>query len=99
MNETKAGKNYRNGLICAVIGSVLTMIGDFLIGANPAADLPTGVVIIDLYGDCLRNSDLRMMAGGMLGVFGMPLTGIGYYRLSLWGQAPTFGHLGQDTSW
>lgn len=74
-------REYRNGLICAIIGSALTMIGDFFIGANPSVDVPTGVAIIDLYGDCLRNSDLRMMTGGMLGVVGMPLTGIGYYRI------------------
>lgn len=74
-------RKYRNGLIFGIIGALLTMLGDFLIGANPAAEISTGVAMIDMFADGMNNSDLRMVLGGLLGAIGIPITGIGYYRI------------------
>lgn len=75
------GMAYRNGLIIGVAGAVLTMLGDFLLGANSAAAFSTGSPMLDAFVDGVGNSDARIVAGGMLGAIGIPITGVGYFRI------------------
>lgn len=77
MNQEK----YKQGLTIAFIGAAMTLIGDLLIGANPAAPELTGVMMVDLFRDATSNSDLRMVWGGMLGAVGISFTGVGYVQI------------------
>lgn len=72
---------YKHGLVIALAGAILNLIGDLLIGANPAASITTGVAMVDMFADAFHNSDLRMVMGGLLGAIGIPLEGVGYYQL------------------
>ncbi len=72
---------YKKGLAIAFIGAAMTLIGDFLIGANPAAPELTGVMMADLFRDAAGNSDLRMVLGGMLGAVGISFIGVGYFQI------------------
>lgn len=76
-------KTFRTALLFGCIGAAVTLIGDLLIGANPAAEASTGAELVDMFADAVGNSDLRMALGGMLGAVGIPVTGIGYYGISL----------------
>lgn len=72
---------YKRGLLIGLVGAVLTLMGDFLLGANPAAGVTTGVAMVDMFADAFSNSDLRMVLGGMCGAIGIPMSGVGYYQL------------------
>lgn len=71
----------QRGLAIGFIGAVITLIGDLLIGANPAAAEMTGVMMVDMFRDAADNSDLRMVVGGMIGAIGISLTGVGYFQI------------------
>ncbi|MBR1392993.1 MAG: hypothetical protein IJ561_04070 [Ruminococcus sp.] len=74
-------RKFRNGMLFGIVGAVLTLIGDLLIGANPASDITTGSQMVDIFIDAAENSELRMVIGGMLGAVGIPITALGYYQL------------------
>ncbi len=74
-------KKYRNGMLWGIIGAVLTLLGDLLIGANPASEITTGSQMVDMFIDAAENSELRMVIGAMLGAVGIPITALGYYQL------------------
>ena len=74
-------KYYRNGLLLGITGALITILGDFMIGANPPADVATGIVMLDMFMNAVHNSNLRLVIGGMLGVIGTIITGIGYWRI------------------
>ncbi|MBR1423385.1 MAG: hypothetical protein IJ571_08100 [Ruminococcus sp.] len=74
-------KKFRNGMLFGIIGAILTLLGDLLIGANPASDITTGSQMVDMFIDAAGNSELRMVFGGMLGAVGIPITALGYYQL------------------
>lgn len=63
------------------MGAILTLIGDFLLGANPAAET-TGSAMVDMFVDAAGNSGLRMALGGMLGAIGIPLEGVAYFQIN-----------------
>lgn len=65
----------------ALIGAAITLLGDILIGANPAATELTGVMMLDMFQDAADNSEVRMILGGMLGAVGISFTGVGYYQI------------------
>lgn len=71
----------QKGLAIGWGGAVITLIGDLLIGANPAAGELTGVMMVDLFQDAVGNSAMRMVWGGMLGAVGISFTGVGYYQI------------------
>ena len=73
--------SYRTALLCGCIGALLTLIGDILIGANPACNITTGVAMLDMFVGAAKNSDLRMAIGGLIGAIGIPITGIGYMQI------------------
>lgn len=73
--------NFKKGLSIGFIGAVITLIGDVLIGANPASAELTGVMMVDMFMDAAGNSDVRMVLGGMLGAVGISFTGVGYYQI------------------
>ena len=77
------GYSLKKGLLWGCVGSVLTLIGDILLGANPAYAAPTGALLVDMLSDCLRAQDLRLVIGGMLGVVGIPITALGYAALAV----------------
>lgn len=72
---------FERGLAAGVLGAGITLIGDLLLGANPAMEEATGSVMVDMFQDAARNSDLRMVAGGMLGAVGILLTGVAYFQV------------------
>ena len=72
---------FQKGLAIGLVGAVLTLIGDLLIGANPASAELTGVMLVDMFMDAAGNSAVRMVWGGMLGAVGIPVTGVGYYQI------------------
>lgn len=72
---------FRNGMLLGIAGAILTLLGDLLIGANPASEITTGSQMVDMFIDAAENSELRMAAGGMLGAVGIPVTALGYYQL------------------
>lgn len=74
-------RKYRNGMLFGIIGAILTLPGDLLIGANPASKIITGSQMVDMFIDAAGNSELRMVIGGMLGAVGIPITALGYYQL------------------
>ena len=71
----------KKGYKIAILGAFLTLLGDFLLGANPCANTTTGVLMLDMFMDAVNNSEIRMVLGGMLGAIGIPLEGIGYYQI------------------
>lgn len=64
-------RKFRNGMLFGVAGAVITLIGDLLIGANPASDITTGSQMVDMFIDAAGNSELRMAIGGMLGLLAL----------------------------
>lgn len=74
-------ERFQKGLAVGLGGAVITLIGDLLIGANPAAGELTGVMMVDMFLDAVGNSSLRMILGGMLGAVGISFTGVGYYQI------------------
>ena len=76
-------KQYKITLLLGIIGAVLTIFGDFLIGANPAGGsaITTGSPMLDAFADSTAGSDLRLVLGGMLGLIGLPLEGAAYFGI------------------
>lgn len=74
-------KKFRNGMLFGILGAILILLGDLLIGANSASDITTGSQMVDMFIDAAGNSELRMALGGMLGAVGIPVTALGYYQL------------------
>ena len=76
-------KQYKTTLLLGVIGAVLTLIGDLMIGANPAggSGISTGSPMLDAFADSAMTSDLRLVLGGMLGMIGLPLEGVAYFGI------------------
>ena len=76
-------KQYKITLLLGIIGAVLTIFGDFLIGANPArgSAITTGSPMLDAFADSTAGSDLRLVLGGMLGLIGLPMEGAAYFGM------------------
>ena len=76
-------KQYKITLLLGIIGAVLTIFGDFLIGANPAGGsaITTGSPMLDAFADSTAGSDLRLVLGGMFGLIGLPLEGAAYFGI------------------
>ncbi len=76
-------KQYKTTLLLGIIGAFLTMIGDLLIGANPAggSDITTGTPMLDSFAASAATSDFRLVLGGMLGMIGLPLEGAAYFGI------------------
>ena len=76
-------KQYKNTLLLGIIGAVLTMAGDFLIGANPAvgSEITTGSPLLDAFADSAAGSDLQLVLGSMLGLIGLPMEGAAYFGM------------------
>ncbi len=76
-------KQYKITLLFGIIGAVLTILGDFLIGANPAGGsaITTGSPMLDAFADSAAGSDLRLVLGGMFGLIGLPLEGAAYFGM------------------
>lgn len=72
---------FERGLAIGLGGAAVTLLGDLLLGANPAAVGQTGSAMVDLFRDAAGNSEVRMVLGGMLGAVGIPFTGVGYCQL------------------
>lgn len=72
---------FQKGLATGLGGATITLIGDLLIGANPAAGELTGVMMVDLFQDAASNSAMRMVWDGMLGAVGISFTGVGYCQI------------------
>ena len=76
-------KQYKTTLLLGIMGAILTLIGDLLIGANPAggSDITTGSSMLDAFADSAATSDFRLVLGGMLGMIGLPLEGAAYFGI------------------
>ena len=76
-------KQYKITLLLGIIGAVLTIFGDYLIGANPAgrSAITTGSPMLDAFADSTAGSDLRLVLGGMLGLIGLPMEGAAYFGM------------------
>ena len=63
-------KQYKITLLLGIIGAVLTIFGDFLIGANPAGGsaITTGSPMLDAFADSAAGFDLRVVLGGICGI-------------------------------
>lgn len=42
-------KKFRNGMFFGIVGAILTLLGDLLIGANPASEITTGSQMVDMF--------------------------------------------------
>ncbi len=81
-------------LIFGIIGSVMTGIGDFLIGFGEEAS-SSGIGFAEgLMANAVNMSDVQLIAGGLLGAFGLFLEGLAMfavYRLMA-DAAPKYAH-------
>ncbi|MBR1383074.1 MAG: hypothetical protein IJ555_04595 [Ruminococcus sp.] len=44
-------RKFRNGMLFGILGAILTLLGDLLIGANSASDITTGSQMVDMFID------------------------------------------------
>ena len=83
----------RKLLLIGLIASVLTGIGDFLLGY--AEETQTGSIAESVMAGAVNLTDGQMIAGSLLGMFGIFLEGLAYfgiYRLMA-DAAPKYAHL------
>ena len=84
----------RKLLAIGLFGCVLTGVGDFLLGYADSADVGGGA-IDGILATAPNLPDWQMMAGGLLGVFGLLLEGLCFfavYRLMV-DAAPRYAHI------
>ena len=71
----------RKLLIIGVIGSVLTGIGDFLVGYGEQVSADTNGLAEMVMGNALNLSDAQLIWGGLLGVIGLLLEGLACFAI------------------
>ena len=78
INDNLDRARIRKLLIIGLIGSVMTGIGDFLVGygASPL----TGGLAESMLASAVNMSDRQLIAGGLLGAFGLFLEGLAFLR-------------------
>ena len=74
-------KKIQRLLTLGVIGSVLTGIGDFLLGYGEAAAAGGAGLAGVLMANAPKLSDAQLICGGLLGMIGLPLEGVGCFGI------------------